>query len=621
MASDNNNINSLAAEAADETTSELEVLSVDLIPTEEELEMDINTFSLDEDDADGSNVASLQSDLRSKDERISNLQYDIEQLRARWTGLEKEISAREELTEILQADLKTAHKSLTSKDKQLSRNERDLAALRTELDAAKKERGDALERASELERSVTELNKTAEENAERITTLESKLTAAENALPPPDDERDQLIADGRLAISELNAYIDGRSADWSRQNEQIEILTSTVADHEQRAAAQSERLTANEAKVDALVDERNRLQETIDDARAQIRTLRKGVNDRQKEIDRYRQGEQAADQELIAKQNGILAENRLHVTILKNQAARSAEYADELREKLSDLIEKSKTGNDRQDRLEHDLATAKREIQKLEKQFEAEQDRAAQLQTQNRKLKEDFDSEVRKLRFELVEAQETIVDHESVNEQLTSDLIDNKSFKQALENQLSSASEAHETELKSLQKSIRKLETQLEENERKIENKDSAISALLNELANKSKTLESIDEIENVIHEIDDRMSERIEDRAVVDRDRPTRLLTGNIDGQELRFPLFKDRLTIGRTVQNDIQLRAQHISRRHAVIVTDEEGTKIVDWGSKNGVYVNNARISEQMLSGGDKVTIGTAEFLYEELQKRPTD
>ncbi len=619
MASDNNNINSLAAEAADETTSELEVLSIDLIPTEEELEMDVSTFSLD--DGDDSNVANLQSDIRSKDERISNLQFDIEQLRARWTGLEKEISAREELTEILQSDLKAAHKSLAAKDKQLSRSERDIAGLQAKLDAATDERETAIGRVAELERDQEELRLSSAEDAKRIGRLESDLAAAEQALPEPDEERDQLIADGRLAVAELNAYIDGRKADWCKQNEEIETLAASLADSERQAAEQSEELTAAKAKFDDAEAERIRLKSELENARSQIKTLNKDLNSHQKDIDRYRHSEQAADRKLIAEQEGILAENRQHITILENQAARSEAYADELREKLVNTLEKSREYADRHDLLEQALSDARVEIQALENQLESAQDEAATLRSQTETLRRDFDDEVSKLRFELGEAQETIVGQETVNEQLASDLIDNKAFKQALENQLSAAEEDYESERKSLRKKLRNFETQIEEYERKIGNKDNAISALLNELANKSRTLESIDEIENVIHEIDDRMSERIDDRLIADRDRPTRLLTGSIDGQELRFPLFKDRLTIGRTVQNDIQLRAQYISRRHAVLVTDGEGTRIVDWGSKNGVYVNNSRITEQALSGGDKVTIGTADFVYEELPKRSAD
>lgn len=109
-----------------------------------------------------------------------------------------------------------------------------------------------------------------------------------------------------------------------------------------------------------------------------------------------------------------------------------------------------------------------------------------------------------------------------------------------------------------------------------------------------------------------------MDDGGSQERARPTRLLIGKFGGKELQCPLFKDRLTIGRTRQNDIQLDAQFISRRHAVIMSDEDGPRIIAWGSRNGVFVNDLRISEQRLHSGDRVTIGTAEFVFEERQKR---
>ena len=97
-----------------------------------------------------------------------------------------------------------------------------------------------------------------------------------------------------------------------------------------------------------------------------------------------------------------------------------------------------------------------------------------------------------------------------------------------------------------------------------------------------------------------------------------SRVLIGKVADQELRFPLFKKRLTIGRTQQNDIQLQAPQISRRHAVVMTEGDVTRVIDWGSKNGVYVNSRRVTEHFLTSGDVVAIGDAKFRYEERPKR---
>ena len=95
-------------------------------------------------------------------------------------------------------------------------------------------------------------------------------------------------------------------------------------------------------------------------------------------------------------------------------------------------------------------------------------------------------------------------------------------------------------------------------------------------------------------------------------------MLLGKVGNKLLRFPLFKDRLTIGRTEDNDIHLNAAYISRRHAVLQTDGDATRIIDWGSKNGVFVNSKRITEYFLKNGDIVTIGNVHFRYDERPKR---
>ena len=102
------------------------------------------------------------------------------------------------------------------------------------------------------------------------------------------------------------------------------------------------------------------------------------------------------------------------------------------------------------------------------------------------------------------------------------------------------------------------------------------------------------------------------------DRERITRVLIGSIGDKELRFPLFKNRLTIGRTEENDIQLKESYISRNHAVVLTEGDRTRVIDWGSKNGVHVNSVRIKEHFLSNGDIITVGNTKFRYEERQKR---
>ena len=228
------------------------------------------------------------------------------------------------------------------------------------------------------------------------------------------------------------------------------------------------------------------------------------------------------------------------------------------------------------------------------------------------------EQEIRTLRFELTEAADTVAQQELINEQLASDLVDTRGFKSQLEHMLTSSEQQNQSRVAQLEQELTELKKANDDFERELAAKNEAIAELLEQLTGKSRQEESLNELAAVIDELDERVAERLDEKTLVDRDRVTRMLIGKIGKQELRFPLFKSRLTIGRAVQNDIQLQAGHISRRHAVVMTEGDTTRVVDWGSKNGVYVNSKRVTEHFLKSGDRVTIGDASFRYEERPKR---
>jgi predicted nucleic acid-binding Zn-ribbon protein len=231
------------------------------------------------------------------------------------------------------------------------------------------------------------------------------------------------------------------------------------------------------------------------------------------------------------------------------------------------------------------------------------------------------EQELRNLRFELTEAAETVAQQELINEQLAADLVDTRGFKSQLEHMLTSSEQHSQTRISQLEAELEKLRKANTDYEAELAAKNEAITELLEQISGKVMQDDSIKELEAAIEELDERMSERLQETPLPgagDRDRMSRVLIGKIGEQELRFPLFKKRLTIGRTQHNDIQLQAPHISRRHAVVMTEGDVTRVIDWGSKNGVYVNSKRVTEHFLASGDVVTIGDARFRYEERPKR---
>lgn len=299
---------------------------------------------------------------------------------------------------------------------------------------------------------------------------------------------------------------------------------------------------------------------------------------------------------------------------LRDQVARTEQYADSLRIKLKEQIESSTEAVIARQQLEYSLEDSLAQARGLKAELENGQILEKELRFRLDQQRKEFDEELRVTRFELGNAQETVADHQTISEQLTSDLIDNQSFRQALEEQLSSTARQSEITIRELDRRLKKKMQLNDDLQRKLDNKDNAIAALLNELANRGSAKEG-PAADPAADDRDDLLGVPASSGA---DHRVTRLLTGCVGGQKLRFPLFKDRLTIGRTGHNDIQLKAQFVSRRHAVIVSDRGLTRIVDWGSRNGVLVNRERVNEKFLKNGDTVTIGTTEFRYSERPKR---
>lgn len=459
----------------DDPTSELEAItfrqdhpSRELLPREEE-EHTHDIPELDDENA----------------RTVNKLQYDIEQLRAKWLGLETEIKAREELTGRLHAELDELKESLSRKDKLLKSRDQSIKSLKAEI----RER-------EEKHHSVT---------SELRQELETARKSLRRIPEPPRVE--------------------------------------TVSDH---ATDGHDRLRRTEEYADLL---RRKMQDIL------------------------------AAQENLEKERG----------------------------RLDAVLEES---NQRGRQLAEELATVS----------EAHDELLARIAS----IEDEHAEEIRMLRFELGQAQDTVVQTEQLNSQLASDLVDTRGFKEELERMLCENDERSRDQIDELESELKKTQHLARELEEKLEARSDAINVLLAELARKSEQMDSIGEIGNVISDIDDRISGRFdepqEDAALSHRrdDRVTRVLVGKIGDKLLRFPLFKNRLTIGRADNNDIQLNATYISRRHAVVQTDGETTRIIDWGSKNGVFVNSTRITEHFLKNGDIVSIGSAHFRYEERPKR---
>lgn len=75
---------------------------------------------------------------------------------------------------------------------------------------------------------------------------------------------------------------------------------------------------------------------------------------------------------------------------------------------------------------------------------------------------------------------------------------------------------------------------------------------------------------------------------------------------------LLGRRTSVGRTPDNDIHIDADHISRRHAVVLLAGGKTVIEDLNSTNGTYVNGERVTRRTLKEGDIVSLGKTDFRF---------
>ena len=78
-------------------------------------------------------------------------------------------------------------------------------------------------------------------------------------------------------------------------------------------------------------------------------------------------------------------------------------------------------------------------------------------------------------------------------------------------------------------------------------------------------------------------------------------------------FDLRAGATRVGRSASCGITIDDPSISREHAEIVIDEEGARVRDLGSRNGVRINGVRIAgEALLKDGDKIGLGQQDLVF---------
>ena len=636
MANENKNINELVSDD-DDPTAELEILSFQRFDVDDvELESDLNTygFAKDEDaSSSGQSIPELRSDLERRTQTIGRLQYDIEQLRSKWLGLETEIRAREEIVTNLLREVDGLNGEVSRKGKLLKKRTKTIKSLKSDIRQRDEAQTSLQQQHAELKEHLDAQRSTDADNVSALEDANRELKKIGAGLETAQDEIASLKSEiaardethGRLEQQqvELEQRLDKNTAALAKNERELEQAHSKLEAAKQQIASLASG-NGQQGEVQGLLEhERIELERQLAETAA-------SREEKELELEKMRSTLMTVESQSAAE---LVRAQQTSTTAIKDANAQlvgAEKYADILRYKLQDLIESQSQWSRERDRLNETLEQLTERNWQLSERLETGAASIVELQAGLKQQHDDHEQEIRTLRFELGEAQNTVTETGELNCELTGDLIETRSFKQELEQMLHENGEAAQNRIEELEKQLSRLTQSTADLEQKLETKSNTINVLLGELAKKSEQIDSIGEIENVIQEIDNRMSERFDDhdmnenlksgvaQETRDRDRVTRVLIGSFGSQELRFPLFKDRLTIGRNEDNDIQLKTTYISRRHAVIMTEGDATRVIDWDSKNGVFVNSERVKEHILSNGDRVAIGNVKFRYEERPKR---
>jgi pSer/pThr/pTyr-binding forkhead associated (FHA) protein len=94
--------------------------------------------------------------------------------------------------------------------------------------------------------------------------------------------------------------------------------------------------------------------------------------------------------------------------------------------------------------------------------------------------------------------------------------------------------------------------------------------------------------------------------------DEPGDYLCFEEGGRTRTIALTREWTRIGRSLAADVRFDDPTVSRRHALIVRQADGVRLLDDRSLNGVFVNGARVDGRTLKDGDEIVVGRYRLLF---------
>ena len=92
----------------------------------------------------------------------------------------------------------------------------------------------------------------------------------------------------------------------------------------------------------------------------------------------------------------------------------------------------------------------------------------------------------------------------------------------------------------------------------------------------------------------------------------PGKYLAYEESGRHVVVQISREWTRIGRSMAADLRFDDATVSRRHALVVNQAEGVRVLDDRSLNGIYVNGRRVEWSPLTDGDEITIGRHSIFF---------
>src|SRR5690349_12353504 len=89
--------------------------------------------------------------------------------------------------------------------------------------------------------------------------------------------------------------------------------------------------------------------------------------------------------------------------------------------------------------------------------------------------------------------------------------------------------------------------------------------------------------------------------------------------GRRAIVPLEKEWTRVGRSLAADVRFDDPTVSRRHALIVRQPDGVRVLDDRSLNGVVVNGERVEWRTQEDGDEIVVGRYVLHFLQVAEEP--